>query len=73
MKQNIIFKASGKGHIYKVIESPKKGLLGEKLYRLIDGRKWMCGTDFYNVEYAICTACNLAAPIDVQLEIVKLS
>ena len=71
MKQNIIFKASGNGHIYKVIESPKRGLYDEVLFRVIDGRKWTCGADFYNLSAAICTACNLAAPIDVRLQIVK--
>ena len=70
MKQNVIFKASGDGFIYKVIESPKKSMFGETMYRLIKGRKWLGGTDFYDLGSAICCACNLAAPNGVVLRIV---
>lgn len=73
MKQNVIFKAAGDGHIYKVIESPKKSMFGEKMYRVIKGRKWLGGSDFYNLDSAICCVCNLASPSDVRLKVVERS
>lgn len=73
MKQNVIFKASGDGFIYKVIESPKKSVFGGKMFRIIEGRKWLGGTDFFNLDMAICAACNLAAPSGVLLRVVSES